>query len=102
MEIHYSPLLSAPAIAALQARERFVRTALRALPADGAFRWTTYPLPDGSDGYVLRHTDAADRCLVWLSLNDLQRKLTETRITTLIAGRTRTCPGKDTPVPPCA
>lgn len=102
MQITYSPLLSAPVMAALQSRERYVRTALSAVPAEGSFRWTACPLPDGSDCFVLRHTCDNDRCMVWFSLNDVQRKLTEALIKTVICGKTRTTPGAEELEKPCA
>ena len=95
MQITYSPLLSAPVIAALQSRERYVRTALSAVPAEGSFRWIAWPLPDGADCFVLRHTCDNDRCMAWFSLNDIQRKLTEALITSVICGKTRTTPGTE-------
>lgn len=95
MTLTYSPLLSAPVTAALQAKERFVLAALRALPAEGEFRWTTWTTPGEPDCYVLRHTSDSDRCLVWFSLNELQRKLTETFISAALGGRARTAPGRE-------
>ena len=102
MNIVYSSLLSSAVIAALQSRERYVRTALGALPAEGAFRWTTWPLPDNSDCFVLRHTCDNDRCMVWFSQNEIQRKFTEDFITTLICGKKRTTPGIEETGTPCA
>jgi len=95
MHITYSSLLSAPVIAALQSRERYVRAALTALPADGSFRWTTWPLQDDSDCYVLRHVCDNDRCVVWFNQSEIQRKWTETYIATLIQGQKRIHPGKE-------
>ena len=95
MTLTYSPLLSAPVTAALQAKERFVLAALSALPADGEFRWTTWTTRGEPDCYVLRNTRDSDRCLVWFSLNEIQRKLTETFIATAIRGQARTVPGKE-------
>jgi hypothetical protein len=95
MTLTYSSLLSAPVTAALQAKERFVLAALRTLPAEGEFRWTTWTTPGEPDCYVLRHTSDSDRCLVWFSLNELQKKLTETFIAAVIGGRTRTVPGNE-------
>ena len=95
MTITYSPLLSAPVTAALQAKERFVLAALRALPAEGEFRWTTWTTPGQPDCYVLRHASDDDRSLVWFSLNELQRKLTETFVTSSIRDGRRTVPGKE-------
>ena len=95
MTITYSPLLSAPVTAALQAKERFVLAALRALPAEGEFRWTAWTTPGQPDCYVLRQASEADRCLVWFSLNELQRKLTEAFIAAAVGGRARTVPGKE-------
>lgn len=94
MDIAYSPLISAVVTAALQARERYVRTALSALPAEGSFRWTTWTLPDGSDCYVLRHICKNDRCVVWFSQSEIQRTFTEERITTVIIEQKRTTPGQ--------
>ncbi len=94
MTLTYSPLLSAPVTAALQAKERFVLAALRALPAEGEFRWTAWTAPGAPDCYVLRHTTDNDRCLVWFSQHELQRKLTETFIAEAIGGRSRTTAGK--------
>lgn len=101
MHITYSSMLSAPVIAALQSRERYVRAALTALPAEGSFRWTTWPLRDGSDCYVLRHVCDNDRCLVWFSQNEIQRKFTEERIAALIRGQKRTTPGEEKQETPC-
>lgn len=95
MTITYSPLLSAPVTAALQAKERFVLAALRALPADGEFRWTTWTTPDQPDCYVLRHASDNDRCVVWFSLKELQKKLTEDFILTSIRNRGRKTPGEE-------
>jgi len=101
MNITYSPLLSAPVIAALQSRERYIRAALGALPAEGSFHWTTWPLQDGDDCYVLRHACDDDRCVVWFSQSEIKRAFTETRIATLIRGQKRVTPGKEEPGAPC-
>lgn len=95
MTITYSSLLSAPVTAALQAKERFVLAALRALAAEGEFRWTTWTEPGAPDCFVLRHASDNDRCLVWFSLNELQRKLTEAFIAAAIRDGRRTVPGKE-------
>ncbi len=93
LNIVYSPLLSAAVTAALQAKERFVLAALKALPAEGAFRWTTWTTPGAPDCYVLRPADDNDRCVVWFSLAEIQRQLTEARIASAIGEQKRTTPG---------
>jgi len=94
MNITYSSQLSAPIMAVLQSRERYVRAALSALPAQGSFRWTTWALPDGRDCYVLRHVCDDDRCVVWFSFNELVRKFTESHIATCIREQKRLTPGQ--------
>lgn len=94
MNITYSPLLSATVMAALQSRERYVSAALNALPAQGSFRWTTWTFPDGHDCYVLRHVCDEDRCVVWFSLDELQRKFTEEHIATCLREQKRLTPGQ--------
>ena len=95
MTITYSPLLSAPLTAALQARERYVREALRALPAEGSFRWTLATTADGAEFVALRHVCDGDRCVVWFSHPEILRKFTESRIAELIRGQKRTTPGTE-------
>lgn len=95
MHITYSSMLSAPVIAALQSRERYIRAALTALPTKGSFHWTAWPMRDGSDCYVLRQSGDNDRCLVWFTQNEIQRKFTEERITAEIREQKRVTPGKE-------
>ncbi len=95
MNISYSSLISAPVIAALQARERYVRAALSALPAEGSFRWTTWPLADGAECFVLRHICDNDRCVVWFRQSEIQRKFTEARIASAIRDQKRSTPGQE-------
>ena len=50
---------------------------------------------DGSDCYVLRQSGDNDRCLVWFTQNEIQRKFTEERITAEIREQKRVTPGKE-------
>jgi hypothetical protein len=102
MTLTYSPLISAPVTAALQAKERFVLAALRELPAEGEFRWTTWTEPGKPDCYVLRHASDGDRCLAWVAPDEIRRKLTEAFIRERIRGRARTVPGSDSAHGPSA
>ncbi len=95
MTITYSDQLSAPLIAALQSRERYVRAALSALPAEGSFRWVLSTTADGSEFVTLRHVCDGDRCVVWFTRGEIQRKFTEALIQNKVAGQKRTAPGKD-------
>ena len=95
MTITYSSLLSATYTAVLQARERFVIAALKSVPLEGSFRWTTATTPDGLEYVTLRHVCDADRCVVWFTHRELLRTFTEQRITTLIREQKRNEPGKE-------
>ena len=90
MTITYSSLLNAAYTAALQARERFVIAALKSMPLEGSFRWTTTTLADGSEYVTFRHVCDNDRCIVWFTHRELIRKFTEERITALICEQKRT------------
>jgi hypothetical protein len=94
MNLTYSPLLSAAFTAALQARERYVLAALKSLPLEGSFRWSTSATADGTEYITLRHASAEGRCIVWFTRGEVQRKFTEERIATLIRAQTRTVPGQ--------
>ena len=96
MTIRYSTLLSAPVIAALQARERYVRTALQAFHPCTVFLWTTSILPDGTEYVVLRCEPEDNRCLAWFTHTEIKRKLTEEHIHHVIQQQNRTVPGKET------
>lgn len=95
MTITYSPLLSAAFTAALQARERYVVTVLKSMPLEGSFRWTATTTADGNEYVTFWHVCENDRCIVWFTRNEIQRKLTEERITTLIREQKRTVPGQE-------
>ncbi len=95
MTITYSALLSAAFTAALQARERYVITALKSMPLEGSFRWTSTTTADGNEYITLRHLCDNDRCVAWFTRKEVQRAFTEERITALIREQKRIVPGQE-------